>query len=228
VSGAWSLHGVTWLSSLTEAEREALSSASIVESHGAGAIIFEPNPHPQHVRLLEGGLVRIYRISSEGAETAFGYAAPGEILGELACFEDVARESYACAIRPSRVRKIPVESLRQLLTSRSELALAMTRQIALRFKRIESRVESLVLRDARARVAQILIELAEDFGKPREGDGVAIDIEITQAELATLVGITRQTANMYLREFEEQQVVSRSKRHLTVHRSEVLEAAVKN
>lgn len=211
----WHLRSVDWLSELPTEDLDKLQSASIARQYQGGEMVFVPENDPHELFVLERGLVRIFRLSRDGAETTFGYVAPGEAFGELAVFGDYSRESFAQATRPSRVWKIPGAVFRQLLTSHPDLVLAVTRQIGARFKRIESRIENLVFRDARSRVAHILLELAEDFGRDEAGL-VVLDIDITQAELATLVGITRQTANGCLRELEQEGLLTRQGRHLAL------------
>jgi len=211
----WHLHTVDWLEQLSGEETRKLRGASVVRTYAPGEMIFAPELNPGSLYLLATGIVRIYRVSSDGAETAFGYVAAGEVFGELALFDDFNRESFAEAVRSSQVWKIPRNLFSELVENSPGLVLAITRQIGSRFKRIESRIENLVFRDARSRVAGILCELAEDFGREVE-QGLLIDIDLTQAELATLVGITRQTANVYLRELQDQGILSRSRRLITV------------
>jgi CRP-like cAMP-binding protein len=204
---------VDWLRELAPEELERLQRASSRCDHERGATIFAPADHPHELYLLERGLVRIYRLSSHGAEMTFGYVAPGEVFGELTAFGDFPRESYAAAVHPSRVWKIPVPVFQRMLEERPAVMLEVTRQIGQRMKRIESRVERLVFRDVRARVVGILLELSEDFGV-RRGDAIALDIDLTQSELATLVGSTRQTINTSLGELEHAGLIERNGRRL--------------
>lgn len=190
-----------------------LQRASVRCDFGRGATVFTPDSDPHELYLLERGLVRIYRLSNEGNETTFGYVAPGEVFGELPAFGDFPRESFASAVHPSRVWKIPVPPFQRMLEQRPAVMLAVTRQIGQRMKRIESRVEKLVFRDVRARLAGILLELSEDFGKPR-GDALALEIDLTQSELATLVGSTRQTINTSVGELESAGLIEREGRRL--------------
>jgi CRP-like cAMP-binding protein len=221
LNDVWHLRSVDWLHELSMEEIGKLRGASVYREYAAGDTIFEPESHPHSLYLLERGLVRIYRISKEGSETSFGYVASGEVFGEMAAFGDYPRESFAQAVRPSRVWKIPGDVFRSLLAVRPELGFEITRQIGTRLKRIESRVENLVFRDARSRVASILLELASDFGRTSDGQ-VAIGVYITQGELATLVGSTRQTINAALREFEREGWIGHQGRHLVLLRPESL------
>src|SRR5690606_30084376 len=90
-----------------------------------------------------------------------------------------------------------------------------------RLKRIETRVEDLVFRDVRGRVARVLTELDQDFGRGEPGHRV-IDIPITQGELATLVGATRQTVNQTLRELANDGLIGRENKLIVVYQREGL------
>jgi CRP-like cAMP-binding protein len=217
---------VNWLQDLSPEDVEGLRGHSTHREYEPGATIFSPDSHPHSLYLLERGLVRIYRLSKDGAETTFGYVAPGEVFGELPVFGDFPRESFAATVQDSHVWKIPVGVFQTLIESRPGIALEITRQIGQRLKRIESRVENLVFRDVRARVAHILLELAQDFGKPANG-GRELEVDFTQAELATLVGSTRQTVNESLRSLEEAGLIARQSRHLVIVKPEELQLATR-
>ncbi len=118
----WHLHSVDWIRELADEDVEKLRAASAYRDYRAGETIFAPERDPHSVYLLERGLVRIYRLSSEGSETTFGYVAPGEVFGELAAFGDYPRESFAEAVRASRVWKISATSFRQVMGARPPVA----------------------------------------------------------------------------------------------------------
>jgi CRP/FNR family cyclic AMP-dependent transcriptional regulator len=217
----WHLQKLDWLHELSTEDREKLQRASAVEDYGPGEMVFSPEPSPQSIYLLEVGLVRIFRLSRAGAETTFGYVAPGEVFGELTGFGDFPRESFAQTVKKSRAWRIPRAAFQALLGREPGLVLAVTRQMGMRLKRIESRVEDLVFRDVRSRVAHILLELAEDFGR-REDGGTVIESPPTQSELATLVGSTRQTVNATLRELETLGLIARGPGRLHLCRPEDL------
>lgn len=215
MSDFWHLRGLDWLGELSDAETRRLLRVSSSREFARGATVFEPVANPRSVYLLERGLVRIYRLSAKGEEATLGYVRPGEVFGELGAFSDQPRESFAQAVRTSHVLRVPREELRRVLDDHPRIALSVTTQIGNRFKRIESRVESLVFRNLRSRVSHILLELAEDFG--REDDGrIVIDLPLSQQDVATLVGATRQSVNLCLRELREAELVGYRNRRFTL------------
>jgi CRP-like cAMP-binding protein len=224
-SDFWHLHGLDWLSGLSNAETERILGASSSRDHARGEIVFEPALQPRSVYLLERGLVRIYRLSARGDEATLGYVRPGEVFGELGAFSDQPRESFATAVSVSRVWRIPRAELRRVLDSHSRIAVSVTAQIGSRFRRIESRVENLVCRNLRSRIANILLELAEDFGRDEAG-GRLIDLPLNQQDIAALVGATRQSVNGCLRELREAGLIAYRSRCFSVPDATALRAAI--
>jgi len=110
------------------------------------------------------------------------------------------------------VWKIPRRVFQPYVTSRPGLAFEISKQIGGRLKQIESRVENLVFRDVKSRLILILLELAKSFGVERDDGSILLDLHVTQAELATLVGSTRQSVNACLAELADHGLVGREGR----------------
>jgi CRP-like cAMP-binding protein len=211
----WRLHGFDWLAGLPELESERLLSRSRSKEYARGEIIFGPASTPRSVYLLEKGLVRIFRVAEQGGEATLGYVSPGEVFGELEAVSDRARESFAQTIRPSVAWRVPIPELRRVIDASPHVALRVAEQMAKRFKRIESRVESLALRDLRSRLCLVLTELAEDFGREQAGE-ILIDLPLSQQDLSTLVGATRQSVNQCLRDLRAQRRIAYRNRRIAL------------
>lgn len=215
MSDFWRLHGFDWMAGVSERETEQLLSRTTSQECARGEIVFEPASGPRSVYLLEKGLVRIFRLSEQGGEVTLGYVRPGEVFGELQAISDHARESFAQAISPSLVWRIPIPELRRLINTVPQIALRVAEQMEKRFRRVESRVEGLALRDLRARICLMLLELAEDFGREADGE-VLIDLPLSQHDLAILVGASRQSVNKCLRDLREARRIAYRKRRFAL------------
>jgi len=215
MSDFWRLHGFDWLAGLSERETEQFLSRTTSQECARGEIVFGPASTPRSVYLLEKGLVRIFRLSKQGAEATLGYVRPGEAFGELQAISDRARESFAQAISPSLVWRIPIPEMRRLIDTIPHLAVHIAEQIEKRFVRIERRVEALALRDLRSRVCLILLELADDFGREADRE-LLIDFPLSQRDLATLVGASRQSVNECLRDLREARQIAYRKRRIAL------------
>lgn len=218
----WYLKDIDWLKELPEDVLERLTAGAEISDHAAGGVIFVPRAHPENVFVLISGLVRIYRASRRGEEITFGYIHPGEAFGELAAFSDEPRESFAAAVEPSRVMRVKREEFATAIRAKSSAVFSIARQIEGRFKQIESRVEDLVFKSVRARVAHLLLQLQKEFGN---GASVpAIGLRLTHADLATLIGASRPTVSIALGELEDAGIVGRREGLFVVADSARLEA----
>ena len=220
----WHINNVDWLRELSATSVAALREGASISTFEPGQLVFEPEAEPQFVFILETGLVRMYRNCARGEEVTFGYIQPGEVFGELAAFSDKPRESYAVAVERSTVIKIEKQVFAEAIQSRSSIVFSVAAQIGDRFKEIESRVEDLVFRNARSRLAHIILQLAEDFGE-KTGDRLLIATRLTHAELATLVGVSRPTVSIALGEFEDDELITRSEGKIVVVNKKALQAA---
>lgn len=200
------LRAIRWLDDLGDDQWAALRSRATCHEFPAGTTIFSPTPDPHSVYLLESGRARILRLSPSGDEVTLGYVAAGEVFGELPGFGDHARDSYAIARVQALVWRIPLDLFRELIEARPAIAIEITRQMGDRLKRVEARVESLVFGDVRSRLARVLLELAEDFGR-REGNCWVIDLGLSQGELATWIGTTRQSVNASMAEMRDEGLI---------------------
>ena len=219
----WHIKNVDWLRELPATSVDALRDGASISTFEPGQLVFEPTAEPKFVFILETGLVRMYRECARGEEVTFGYIQPGEVFGELVAFSDKPRESYAVAVERSTVIKVDKQVFADAIQSRSSIVFSVAAQIGDRFKEIESRVEDLVFRSARSRLAHIILQLAEDFGEKNK-DRLLIATRLTHAELATLVGVSRPTVSIALGEFEDDELITRSEGKIVVLSKKALQA----
>ena len=227
MEAVWHLHKYDCLSKLSEAERAEIRAAAAVRRYARGEVVFAPDPVPESVYLLEQGLVRIYRLSKEGAEATLGFVGDGEVFGELSALDHLARESYAEAARPSVVWRIPRLQFKRLVSKIEALSHCVSVRTGTRLKKIETRLEDLIFRSVRERIARVLLELSEDFGRPDpKGSGFLLDVPLTQTQIGSLVGASRQSVNRALGELEAEGLIGRSGRRLAIRRPEELRRLV--
>lgn len=218
----WHLKNVDWLRELPAEVADDLRQAAAVESYPQGALIFKPAIDPEHVYLLESGLVRIYRESKRAEQVTFGYVHPGEVFGECAVFQDKPRESFATAHETSSVLILSRGQFATAIKSRASIMFAVAKQIEGRFKNVESRVEDLVFRNARARLAHIILDLSQEFGRVEDGRTI-LQIRLTHAELATLIGTSRPTVSIALGELEDEGVLIRKDQYIGIVSRDLLQ-----
>ena len=146
------------------------------------------------------GKVKLTRTSSDGREVLVRVQGPGDMFGELAMFDPTYRTSNASAVTDARLAAIAHNDLRAVLTDRPAIALLLLRELAQRLRIITDANTNLIFTDVPGRVAKALLELADKFGTEQE-DGTLVSHDLTQEELAQLVGASRETVNKALADF---------------------------
>ncbi|MBV9293055.1 MAG: Crp/Fnr family transcriptional regulator, partial [Frankiales bacterium] len=119
---------------------------------------------------------------------------------ELSLFDPGPRTATATAVTESTLASLDHDDLRPLLLEQPAVAMQLLRALAQRLRRTDEAMADLVFSDVPGRVAKALLDLAEKFGDS-ESDGVRVRHDLTQEELAQLVGASRETVNKALSEF---------------------------
>lgn len=214
----WHVRRPPWLQSLKPALAEEIRRAALIRVYAPGEAIFGPTRQPEKVWILEHGLVRIHRLAPDGRQTTVALVRPGHVFGEVSVLSDSPRVGYAEAIRRSTCWRIPGEVFLRVMRSTPEASFEISKEIAGRMARVESRLEDLAFRSVDERVIRTLLRLAEDFGQPA-GEWTQLELPLTQTELAMLVGTTRQSVNESLRSLVKRGFVARDRGHLALKSS---------
>lgn len=191
------------LFSALDAEAAAALRASMMEKRipRSGVIFSEGEPGDRMYVILDGK-VKLGQSSPDGRESLLAVLGPGEVFGELSLFDPGPRTATATAVTDTIVIGLGHSDLRPWLTGRPEVAEALLQSLAQRLRRTNEALADLVFSDVPGRVAKQLLELADKFGQPGS-DGVLVHHDLTQEELAQLVGASRETVNKALADFTQ-------------------------
>jgi CRP/FNR family cyclic AMP-dependent transcriptional regulator len=175
--------------------------ASMTEIHLArGGALFHEGDTGDSLYVVVNGKIKLGRTSGDGRENLVGVLGPGEMFGELTFFDPGPRTSTATALLDSELLALNHEQLAPWLKGRPEVAKALLRAMAHRLRRTNEHMADLVFSDVAGRVAKALLDLSRRFGRQAE-DGLHVSHDLTQEELAQLVGASRETVNKALADF---------------------------
>ena len=178
----------------------ALSSAMGSVRLNKGDVLFREGDAEDRLYVVVSGKIKLGRSGSAGRENLLAVLGPGQMFGELSLFDPGPRSTTATAVTACDLRTLEHDELMGWLTGRPEVAQSLLGQLAARLRRANDVVADLVFSDVPGRVAKQLLELAQRFGDQRD-DGVHVHHDLTQEELAQLVGASRETVNKALAEF---------------------------
>ena len=185
---------------LTEDDARVLRADVININVGRGERLFAEGDAGDKLYIILNGKIKLTRAAHDGRENLLSVHGPGEMFGELSLFDPSPRTASATAITDASLAGLAHDDLRTFLSSRPEVAMYMLRALAQRLRRINDIKADLVFTDVPGRVAKALLDLGSRFGFQQD-NGLQVNHDLTQEELAQLVGASRETVNKALADF---------------------------
>ena len=202
-------------------ELEPLAASLRRRRYARGEAIFLQGDPGTSLCLIETGRVKLGFTSPEGREVLLDLLGPGDVFGELALLDGEPRSADAVAVEPTQLLLLRRDEFVRFLEERPRLAVELLAVLSRRLRRDAQLVQDAAFLDVPARLARILLRLAEAEGEATE-EGLVIQARLTQSDLAGLVGTTRETLNKWLGFYEEQGLIRWDKGQITVCRPEGL------
>jgi CRP/FNR family transcriptional regulator, cyclic AMP receptor protein len=165
-----------------------------------GERLFSEGDAGDKLYIILEGKIKLTKAAPDGRENLLSVHGLGEMFGELSLFDPIPRTSSATAVTSARLAGLAHDDLRTWLSSRPEVAMHLLQALAQRLRRINDVKADLVFTDVPGRVAKALLDLADRFGVMTP-EGIQVNHDLTQEELAQLVGASRETVNKALADF---------------------------
>lgn len=179
---------------------EALAGEFEIIDTARGTILFNEGDPGDSLYIVLSGKVKLGRRSSDGRENLVAIMGPSDQFGELSLFDPGPRTATAVVVTDARLAVLPKDALVQWVSARPEIALQLMRVIARRLRRTNTMLADIIFVDVPGRVAKQLLQLAQRFGSV-DGGQLRVTHDLTQEELAQLVGASRETVNKALADF---------------------------
>lgn len=182
-------------------EAAAALRSSMSESKLArGEVLFHEGDEGDRVYVVIDGKVKLGRSAPDGRENLLALLGPGQMFGELSLFDPGPRSATATAVTDVTLLALSHTDLLPWLTGRPSVSRGLLLQLASRLRRSNDTLADLVFSDVPGRVSKALLELSLRFGQPAP-EGIRVAHDLTQEELAQLVGASRETVNKALADF---------------------------
>lgn len=185
-------------------------------SFTAGAYLAREGEPANSVFVIERGLVRITRTSRHGRELVLRLLGAGDTLGELGVLDAGGiRTADAIAAEPTTCVMLSRDDLHAAIRSTPELGLRLMASLVAHVRRKDDELADIAYLDVPGRIARKLLELADRHGEPA-ADGVRIGVRLPQAELAAMVGASRENVNRALAQLAGLGALAIDRGHITI------------
>ena len=203
------------------------SIAAIVRAellHQDGVIKFAPNRRfttlysegspADSILFLESGLVKICKRGDEGKEIILQIVSPGELFGEQALGAEHTRSGAAEVLQDGAIYVFPKDVFVRFCDSRPDMWRLVSQLLVQRKRELEKKIELLCMRDVEYRILHYMAELASTFGSKLDGHEYALPL--SQGELASLIGATRETTSTTLNLLARRGLIRLGRRQLVL------------
>jgi CRP/FNR family cyclic AMP-dependent transcriptional regulator len=207
---------LTFLESLTPAERDALLSAGRLRRWGVGEVLFREGDAAGSAIVIVSGLVKIHKRGSGGDELILSLCGPGDLLGEVAAVQGATRSAEAVALQEVEAAAVVVADLRALLAQHPRLTLVLLELALGRLRLADERRLEFATAESLPRVTSRLLELAERFGVAGADGKLAVDMPISQEELASWAAASRESTLRALRTLRELGLIETRRKRLVI------------
>jgi CRP/FNR family transcriptional regulator, cyclic AMP receptor protein len=167
---------------------------------GRAETLFAEGDPGERLYVITEGKIKLGRTAPDGRENLLAILGRGEMFGELSLFDPGPRTATATAVTDATLFELGHDDLQPWLNDRPDVAAQLLAALARRLRRTNEAMADLIFSDVPGRVAKQLIDLARRFGVETD-DGLQVTHDLTQEELAQLVGASRETVNKALADF---------------------------
>ncbi len=189
-------------SGLDESAAASLRTSMTLVKLRKGQSLFKEGDDGDHLFIVSNGKVKLGTKSPDGRENLLMILGPGDMFGDLSLFDSGPRTATATAVTDTKLLSLGQDKVIPWIKEHPEVSLHLLARLASRLRRTNEVVGDLVFSDVPGRVAKALIDLGVKFGEKRE-EGLFVNHDLTQEELAQLVGASRETVNKALADFAQ-------------------------
>lgn len=200
------LHQVPLFAELDDAALTELARQCVTRAVPEGTVLFTTGESCRGLYVIETGRVRIYRTDVAGREQVLHTEGPGRTVAELPLFDGGPYPASAVTTEPSRLLFLPRPAFEHLYRTQPDIAQAVIRALGRRLRHLVHLAETLAFRDVAARLAMLLTGYAERSGTLR-ADGIEIELDRTQEELAHEIGTARESVSRAMKQLRRKGLV---------------------
>jgi CRP-like cAMP-binding protein len=199
------LRNIPIFSELNESTLQIIFQSGYIKSYKKNSIILSEEDSGNSMFFIVDGKVKVLRSDDE-KEIIISLLGPGEFFGEMAILDGMGRSATVSAVEDSNLFILQRNEFLDLLNSHPEVSISLLKELSIRLRNATNKIKALSLKDAEGKVALVLLQIADDIGKIKQGI-VEIDNLPYQQELANMAGTSRETISRTLHSFAKKGMI---------------------
>lgn len=210
---------IPFFSLLSEQELNLIDKIAGERKYKKGEYIFFEGEAGDKFFIIKEGQVKLTKMIKNGDEQILNIFSDNDIIAEIVAFDKGSYPASAVTMTDSKLIVFDQSELENLILKHPSIGLKLLREMSGRLRRAQQNVRDLALKDSSARVAGLLLFLAKKYGEEKNGN-IVLDISLTQQELASMIGSSRETVSRSLKEFESKGLIKTSRKKILIYQPE--------
>ncbi len=207
------INSISVFNKLTIDELNLLNYEKICQIFKKGTIIYNEGSRISGCYCIHEGIIKLFKIGSEGREHIIRFAKKGDIIG----YRSLISNDFAChtakVLEDAKVCFIPGEILFKLLENNSKFALEMLKLSCSELGEANAFITDIAQKTVRERLAEVLIILKDSFGLDEENH---LQIVLTREELGNIIGTATESVIRLLGEFKDHGLIEINGRKIKI------------
>jgi CRP/FNR family transcriptional regulator, cyclic AMP receptor protein len=183
---------------LSEEETTVIMQMARMVNHPARHTVFQEGEPGDHLLVVMHGRVKVSLVSPDGKEAILSILEPGDMFGEMALLDGEPRSATVTTMEKCSFLVLWRRDFLPFLERNPHVSLKLLAALSKRLRSTNDMVGGLSFLNLPARLARILINLGQQYGK-LTSEGIAIGLKLSQEELGNLVGVSRESVNRQIR-----------------------------
>ncbi|WP_297421008.1 Crp/Fnr family transcriptional regulator [Clostridium sp.] len=171
-----------------------------------GDVIFTEGNVSNTLYFINEGKIKLYKYTKDGKEQILHILSEGDFFGELELIKPSKYRFNAKAIENAKICTLTKDEMKEIMMKKPEIGIKLLETIGERLSRVENLVQNLATNDVDSRMAYLLIDLIEQYGKTTKNN-VSIKLPLSREEMANYIGVTRETISRKLKKFEDEKLI---------------------
>ena len=195
---------------------DELCNMAFLSTVERGTLVYGPFDTSEAVYVVAHGTVRLASADTDGRQLTLAIIDAGSVFGEGALLGQSAAGVFAEAIERCRIYSIPADRLRAMIQREPGIGVNLLLSVGSRLRRMQELSHELAYWNVHRRLAHQICMLAERYGRPTLSGDVMVARVFTHAELADMVGATRQTVSEGIATLMRLGILERRRRRIVV------------
>ncbi|MGE0130904.1 MAG: Crp/Fnr family transcriptional regulator [Blastocatellales bacterium] len=217
------LNRITLLRDLPHTELRQMSEWLRRKIFAAGTTLMTVDQAGETVYFILDGTVKVHVEQEDGSDVIISILGPGDSVGEMSALDQTVRSASVVTLEESDLLWIDRATFRRFLISAPGLAHNLACILSARLRQSNEQIQSLAALEVENRIARQILVFAERYGQRQPEGGIYVPIRLTQSDIASLVGASREHTNKILVSYKERGYLSVDQNHhITIHNLSML------